>query len=245
MHTRLAQRSVWLTACAIPLLALLVWAALNHRHLQDRASALERENLQLQLQQLAREVAGQSDQLAERARDLAQSEQIAQLLQDDAAAPLDRSALLSLARRGVDALLVVSASQAVRFSATIAGDRMVDEPPAPGMINFLASVTAGVGAPDVPGFADNHWVVARAVTSKNSPASILGWVVTARSIARVEHQATSAGNTLIARPLREFDASVLPAELFKPAASASAKNFEIDTYPSRDKSPGYVALRDG
>src|SRR5271154_5210688 len=108
------RRPVWPAACALLILALFVLAFSNQRHWQHRAAALERENLKLQLEQLAREVSRESDQLVERARDLAESEAIAQLMQDNAAAPPDRSALVHLTRHTVDSLVVVSASQVVR-----------------------------------------------------------------------------------------------------------------------------------
>src|SRR5450432_1922057 len=121
VHGWLALKPVWLTVCALPVFVLLALAALNLRHSQDRAAAFERENMQIRLKQLAREVAEQPRQLAELARELAQSEQIIELLQDTAAAPLDRSAVLGFTRRGVDGLLVVSDSQVVRLSTRTAG----------------------------------------------------------------------------------------------------------------------------
>jgi diguanylate cyclase (GGDEF)-like protein/PAS domain S-box-containing protein len=244
---------VWLTACAILVLALLVLAALNQRHVQDRASALERENLRLQLKQLARDVARQPEQLAERARDLAQSEPLAQLVQDGGAPP-DRSALLSLARRGVDALLVVSISQEVRFSATVSGDRLVDGPPAPEMLRFLASATAGIASPDEAsahraeslGFADKQWITARPILSRSSPGSILGWMVAARFINQpmLEELAAPLHGVLTAHPPQGFDAATLPADMLKPAAGAAANNIDVGTYLSPDNSAGYAALRD-
>jgi diguanylate cyclase (GGDEF)-like protein/PAS domain S-box-containing protein len=203
VHGWLALKPVWLTVCALPVFVLLALAALNLRHSQDRAAAFERENMQIRLKQLAREVAEQPRQLAELARELAQSEQIIELLQDTAAAPLDRSAVLGFTRRGVDGLLVVSDSQVVRLSTRTAGGHLLDEPPDPAMMRFLASVTAGIPATDdgsahaadLPVFAGHQWMVARPILSKNSPVSILGWVVAARSIAEplIAEPAASVG----------------------------------------------------
>jgi len=62
-----------------------------------------------------------------------------QLAQDNSASP-DRPALFGLARHRVDSLLVMSASQAVKFSAAIADDRLSEEVPAPETIQLVASL---------------------------------------------------------------------------------------------------------
>jgi diguanylate cyclase (GGDEF)-like protein/PAS domain S-box-containing protein len=247
------RKSLWLAVCCLPLLILFVLAVSSQRHWQHRAAALELENLNLQLKQLAREVTRESGQLADRARAMAESELIAQLVQDNSAASPDRSALINLARGNVDAFVVVSASQAVRFSATIADDRLIEGPPDPGLIRFLASAAALPTPQDMPsrvraslGFADDQWVVARPIMSRASPASILGWVVVARSVsaAMVAQLAQSASGTLVAHPLRGYDVSALPEGLLKPVANPPAAGFDVTTHLSRDKSFGYAALRD-
>jgi diguanylate cyclase (GGDEF)-like protein/PAS domain S-box-containing protein len=209
---------------------------------QHRAAALERENLDLQLKQLAREVEREPDQLIERARDLAESDPVAQLLQDNSGQALDRSSLAILARGTVDALAIVSASQAVRFSATIAGNRVKEEPPAPGMMRHIPPHAAAATAE----FTGDQWIVALPVMSHAAPPSILGWVIAARSLSAplVEQLARSVSGALSARPLSAFDASTLPEALLKPAVSPSPPRSDIKIYRSRDNSSGYVALRD-
>src|SRR3984957_4777129 len=156
----LTKKRLGWAACGLPVLALLALAAASQQYWQQRAAALERENSKLQQNELAHEAARESDQLIERARDLADSDLIAQLVQDNAGAPPDRSAILGLTRGMVDALVVVSASQAVRFSATIAGDSLTEQPPAPAMMQRLA---LRAGAPAV--FADDRQIVARPIMS--------------------------------------------------------------------------------
>jgi diguanylate cyclase (GGDEF)-like protein/PAS domain S-box-containing protein len=252
----LMRRPVWPAACALLILALFVLAAANQRHWQHRAAALERENLNLQLERLASEISRESDQLVDRARDLAESEAIAQFLQDNGAASPDRSALIDLSRRTVDSLLVVSAAQAVRFSATIAGDRMTEEPAAPGLMQFVGSAASAAAlrppeevrsnAPATTGFVNDQWVVVQPILSRTPTAPLLGWLVVARSLSApvAARLAGSVSGPLEARPLRSFDPASLPEDLLKPAAGRIADSFEVTTHLSHDNLSGYVALRD-
>jgi diguanylate cyclase (GGDEF)-like protein/PAS domain S-box-containing protein len=253
----LMRRPVWPAACALLILALVVLAFSNQRYWRHRAAALEQENLNLQLKQLAREISRESEQLVDRARDLAESEAIAQLLQDNAAVSPDRSALIDLTRRTVDSLVVVSASQAVRFSATIAGDRMTEEPPASGLMQFFGFAAASEATPRSPedvrshtpatvGFINDQWVVAQPILSRTPAAPILGWLIVAHSLSApvVAQLARSVSGSVEAHPLRSLDPSGLPEGLLKPVASRVPPSFEVTTHLSRDNSSGYVALRD-
>ena len=141
----LTKKWLWLAACGLPVLALLTLAAASQQYWQHRAAALERENSKLQQKELAHEAARESDQLIERARALADSELIAQLVQDNPGAPPDRSAIMGLTRGMVDALVVVSASQAVRFSATIAGDSLTEQPAPPAMMMWMSLGVRAIG----------------------------------------------------------------------------------------------------
>ncbi|MHB8478654.1 MAG: putative bifunctional diguanylate cyclase/phosphodiesterase [Steroidobacteraceae bacterium] len=178
----LTKKWLWLAACGLPVLALLALAAASQLYWQHRAAALERENSKLQQKELAQEAARESDQLIERARDLADSELIAQLMQDSPGAPPDRSAIMGLTRGMVDELVVVSPSQAVRFSAKIAGDGLTEQPPAPAMMRGLA---LRAGAPAV--IADDRQIAARPIMSHGSSPAILGWVIVSRAV----HPATA------------------------------------------------------
>jgi diguanylate cyclase (GGDEF)-like protein/PAS domain S-box-containing protein len=248
------RRPVWLVACALPFLVLIILVFSSQRYWQQRASALEGENLNLQLKELTREVTRESDQLIERARDLAQSDLMAQLLQENAGASSDGSAILGLTRRKVDALVVISASQVVRFSAVIADDRLIERPPEPAMIHFFQSAPAVLRSPEDMqllahpslGFVNDRWVVVQPIMSRASPTLTLGWLVVARTLSPtlVAHLAGSLSGTLTAHPLRAFDASTLPPDILKPAAARSADKFDVTTHLSSDNSSGYAALRD-
>jgi diguanylate cyclase (GGDEF)-like protein/PAS domain S-box-containing protein len=206
-------------------------AVSSQRHWQQRAAVLERENLNLQLGQLAREVARGADDLIDRAHDLAESELIARLAQDDSVAPADRTALVGLTRQTVDALLVVSASQTVRFSAKFAGDQLTEQLPVPEAMQLLASAAA---SSTTTGFADDQWIVAQPIISRASPGSLLGWVVVTRSLSApvAARLARSVSGSLVAHLLREFDAATLPQGLPTSAAPGAESGSGIR--------PGYV-----
>jgi diguanylate cyclase (GGDEF)-like protein/PAS domain S-box-containing protein len=254
MRAWLTRKTAWLAACALPFLILCVLAISSQRYWQHRASALERANLDLQLQQLAHDITRESDQLIERARDFAESPAIGQLVQDNTAVSPDRALIAGMARRSVDSLLVVSAAQAVRFSATIADDRLTEEPAAPAMIRFLESAAAAPRSsedamshsPPLQGFADDRWIVARPILSRTSPATILGWVAVGRSIDAplLAQWSRSVGGSLTAQPPRGFDAAAFPKAPSAPTTNRHADGFEVTTHMSRDDSSGFAALRD-
>lgn len=225
IRARLSPRPIWWAACVLPILIGLPLALASQRHWQDRAAALEHENLTLQLQQLANAVIQESDQLAELAGALSQSEQIVQLAQDSAGAPLDHAWLVGLTHRAVDELLVVSASQTVRFSASIAGTRLTDGPPAPGMMQFLRKAGAA-DASSLLGFSEGRWIAAQPVMSRAAPAVIVGWVAVARAPLVAPPVATVSGD----RP--------------QPAVNRNSGNFSVATHLAPDDSAGYAELRD-
>ena len=239
-------KSAWVSACRIPVLVLFVLAISDQVHWQHRAATLERENLDLQLKRLASEVKREPDQLIERARDLAESDAVAQLLQDNAAQTLDRSSIVKLTRGTVDELAIVSASRAVRFSATMAGNQLTEEPLAPGMMKHIPPPAAPATPAPTAEFTGDRWVVASPVLSHAGVPTILGWVIATRSLSAplVAQLARSVSGTLIARPLSAFDSAALPEGLLKSVAGPAPQRSDIATYLSRDNSSGYAALRD-
>ena len=246
----LSHRAVWLTACCLPLLVLLILAVSSESYWRHHAAALQRQMLNLQLGEVAREVRAEADRLSERAHDLAESEIIMQLAQDGPNASPDPSALAGVAQGAVDALVVLSVSQTVRFSATIVDDHLTEAPPATGLMEFLAPAAVPSRIPPrVPApasFAQGQWIAARPVMSHAPLPTVVGWVVVARSLSSqmVAQWARSAGGTLIANPLGAFDRAMLPEDLLKPAASRSSAGIDVTTHLSRENSTGYVALRD-
>jgi diguanylate cyclase (GGDEF)-like protein/PAS domain S-box-containing protein len=238
----LGPRSFWLAACSIAILIAFVLAVANQVYWQHRAAVLQLENLNLQLEQLAGEVKGAADQLQARARDLAGSDLIEQLVEDNAGTAPDRSAVETLARGAVDALVVVSASQAVRFSATFAGDHLAEEPPAPAMRKHIKAHASDATTE----FAGDRWIVAVPIMSHAAPPAILGSVIAARSLSAplLEQLARSVHGTLVARPLQGFDAATLPPGLLKPLTDQPPASFSVTTHLAPDNSSGYAALRD-
>ena len=191
----LRQRSAWL-AVLIPLaFVLLLGVAWSQRDWRQRATTLERENTRLQLTQLAHELTAEWEQLSDRARDLAESESILHLVQDNADASADRLEAADMSRRGVDALLVLTASHAVRFSIVIANGQLSERSPDPDLMHFVDSNAA---ANQVTIFTGDRWIIVRPIVARASAAPILGWVVVSRTLASnmLSQLASSVGATL-------------------------------------------------
>ncbi len=110
----LQRRALWLAAAAFLFLLLLAAVTLSQRDWRNRASVLERENLNLQLAQLAHELTAQSESLAERTRELAESDAVIRLVQDTTDPSADRLELADMSRRDLDAL--AGAQRAARSS---------------------------------------------------------------------------------------------------------------------------------
>ena len=130
-------RSLWPAGVALLLLLLLGAVAFSQQDWRNRASVLERENLSLQLAQLARELTAQSEHLADRTRELAESDAVIRLVQETTDPSADRLELADLSRRDLDALLVLSAPRAVRFSITVTDGQLSEQPPEPALMQLV------------------------------------------------------------------------------------------------------------
>jgi diguanylate cyclase (GGDEF)-like protein/PAS domain S-box-containing protein len=240
IRTWFAQRSVWLAIGAAAVLALIVLTVSSQWYWQRRASELARANLNLQLARLSSEISRQSEMLEARALELADSEPVAQLLQDGAAAAPDRSAILELTHHGVDALAVVSTAKTVLFSAAVAQDQLTDVAPQPAMLRLPDS-----GSPP-PIFVDDRWIAVRAVRARGAAGTIAGWVIVSRSLSAplIAQLARSVDGSLAAHPLAEADPSLLPPELVEPVVAGAAPSGGVPTALARDASSGYAALRE-
>ena len=239
LQALLHRRPVWLAGGTLLVLMVLGLALSSQRDWRNRAAVLERENTRLQLTQLAHDLRAQSDQLAERARELAESEPVLRLVQENPDASADRLALADMARRGVDALLVLDASRAVRFSVTVVDGQLSEQPPDPEVMQLIESRAQSEEASrpsQLATFADDRWIIARPVNGHAPSASPLGWVVVSRSLspALVAQLARSVSGSLTAQPLREFDPSAVP----------TADAFNVTSTLSRDDSSGFIVLRD-
>jgi diguanylate cyclase (GGDEF)-like protein/PAS domain S-box-containing protein len=237
--TLLQRRSLWLPGVAFLLLLLLGSVALSQRDWRNRASVLERENLGLQLAQLARELTAQSEHLGERTRELAESDAVIRLVQETTDPSADRLELADLSRRDLDALLVLSAPRAVRFSVTVADGQLSEQPPEPALMQLVESLAASLETANrssqLTTFADDRWLVVRPVIGHSSPA-ILGWVVASRALSPglISQIAHSVGGTLSVQPTKAFDS--VPGE----AAGA----FAVTTQLSTEDASGFAVLRD-
>ncbi len=234
----LQRRSLWLAGAGVLLLALLATLGVSQHDWRNRAAALERENTSLQLTQLAHALTAQSEHLAERTRELAESEAVIRLVQDTTDPSADRLELADASRQSLDALLVLAASRAVRFSVTITDGQLSEQPPDPALMELVESIASAEAANrtfQLTTFKDDRWLVIRPVIGHASPA-VLGWVVASRSLspALTAQLAASLGATLSAQPTKAFDSL--------PVATADA--FSVTTQLSREDASGFAVLRD-
>ena len=233
----LRRRTLGLTGGALLLIIVLGLAVSSQRGWRNRAAVLERENTSLQLAQLARELTAQSDRLAERARELAESDAALRLVQETTDPTADRLELADMSRRGVDALLVLSASHAVRFSVAITDGQLGEQPPDPALMRHIDAFAAepGIRLAQAASFADDRWVAVRPIIGHASPA-VMGWVAVSRALTPglVAQIAGTLRGSVSLESAKDFDSKALKA------GDASS----ITTQISSDNASGSVALRD-
>jgi diguanylate cyclase (GGDEF)-like protein/PAS domain S-box-containing protein len=239
IQTALRRRSLWLAGGASLLLVLFVALLLSRQDWHNRAAILERENTALQLTELAQELTAQSGGLAERARELAESDAVIRLVQETTDPSADRLDLADMSRRSVDSLLVLNAPRAVRFSATISDGQLNEQSPDPVLMQFAESIAAQAdGATRVSPamtFKDDRWIAVRPVIGRSSPA-VLGWLVASRSLTPglISKLAMTVGGALNPGPTADF----------KSLAAGAADGFGVATQLSSVDSSGVLALRD-
>ena len=239
IQAALQRRSLWLAGAALLLVLLLGTVALSLRDSRNRAAALERENTGLQVAQLAHELTALSERLAERTRELAESEAALRLVQDTTDPSADRLELADVSRRSLDALVVLSASRAVRFSVIIANGQLSEQAPDPETLQLAESMIATQLEPartsQLTTFSDDQWLAVRPVLGRASPA-VLGWVIASRTLspALLAEMARSAGATL----------SLVSPEPADSLAAKSADSFSVTTKLSPEGSSGYAVLHD-
>ena len=233
----LRRRTLGLTGGALLLIIVLGLAFSSQRGWRNRAAVLERENTSLQLAQLARELTAQSERLADRARELADSDAALRLVQETTDPTADRLELADMSRRGVDALLVLSASRAVRFSVAITDGQIGEQPPDPALMQHIEAFAAepGIRLAQAASFADDHWVAVRPIIGHASPA-VMGWVATSRAL-------TPGLVAQIAGTLRG-SVSLESAKDFDAAAAKTGDASSVTTQIASDNASGSVALRD-
>jgi diguanylate cyclase (GGDEF)-like protein/PAS domain S-box-containing protein len=187
----------WLAAFGVSIGLLIGVCVFSQREWNNNTAVLQRENSRLQLAQLSRELEGVANQLSQRAGDLAKSEQIVQLLQDNSAAAQDRMELYSVPWRDVDALVVTAGTQSVRFSAAISDGRLQEQPADTNLLRYLDTLAAASAAMDAANFIGKSWVIARPIATHGPGAPINGWLVITRTLsppllAQLAHSVGSA-----------------------------------------------------
>jgi diguanylate cyclase (GGDEF)-like protein/PAS domain S-box-containing protein len=222
---------------AVLLPALIVASQHGSR---QRTALLERENFELQLGQLSQELALQPDQLADRARDLADSDAVARLLQENSDLSAEHLELANKARTGIDTLLILSALRTVRFSVTAAHGQLNEQAPDPELTRVIESLDRTV--PTVTYLGD-RWVAAQPVIRAGAP--VLGWVIVSRSLspALIESLAAPFNGSLTLQPIRDFGAiSVASAPVAR--AEVRSRGFSVSAQMGNDDPGAYVELRD-
>ena len=248
----LRRRPVWLAVCALPFALLLGVYFLSHRGWQERAAALQRENLTLQMRQLALSITKESDDLAAIARGLAESDGTVDLVQESAGAPPSRFDVGSVSQLDISALVIATSAEAIRFSGAVVNHRLVEGTPDPAVVKYLDSVaaarassaTSSSSSGTFVGFANDQFIVAQPITSRVTTAP-LGWVVATRAVSRamLARLAGSVNGTLVALPIRQLDPAGTPGDVRAWIASRSGQAVAVNTRVSSNLT-GYAVLRD-
>ena len=237
----LRGRSVLVAVGLVPFIALLVFYMVTHRGWQDQVRTLERENLSLQLKQLASNIERECDDLEAAARTLAESDGAVDQVQD-APNPIAHFDMKAAARLDVGALVIATAAQTIRMSGTVANGQFTERTPDPAVLKYLSAASA-LSAGGVA-FARDQLIAVHPIRARNSTA-ILGWLAAIRSmspemLARIQE---SVGGTVIARPIAQFLLPQAPPDIRSWLISSSADRSEVGTRTSGDGS-GYAVIRD-
>jgi diguanylate cyclase (GGDEF)-like protein/PAS domain S-box-containing protein len=231
--TSLGRRSLWLAGAIALLLILTLLIALNRQSWRNRAAALERDNLDLRLGQLQQEVSAQSENLARRVRELAESDAAIRLLQETTDPSADRLELADRSRDGVDALLVLSAAHVARFSVAIADGQLSEQPPDPILMPLIeaAAVDPSTDASrdSTASFKDDRWIAVRPVIGHASPV-ILGWVAASRSLNNTllaQFEKTVGGSLSVRLPSRGQPGSPAASIALRDAGGRVSRLLEV------------------
>jgi diguanylate cyclase (GGDEF)-like protein/PAS domain S-box-containing protein len=254
------RSSVRFAACVLPIAALLATYALSHRGWQEQTRELQRENLSLQLRQLAANINRQSDELKAAARTLAESEGIVDLaqegaketLKDGANPPLARLDPKAVAQFGISTFLVTAPAETIRFSGAIVDGQVIERAPDPAAVKYLDALIAAHASTIVPlsdgepsvGFVNDRFVAARPIVARGSTAP-LGWLLATRSVspAMLARLQESVGGALSAGSIRQFNPAGVPADVRTWLGARLSDAPGVGTRVSDDAS-GYAALRD-
>ncbi len=240
-----------LGVCALLCALLLILHVLKDRGWQERAAELQRENLTLQLRQLALGINQESDGLATAASELAESQGVIDLVQDGTASPLPRFDSRGVAPPDLSSLLIATATASIRFSGAVLDHQLVERAPDPAMMRYLESaitaqtswVTKAANSASV-GFSNDQFIIARPIIPRGS-TSPMGWVVATRAVspAMLARLAGSVGGSLVGQPVRQLDPAGASSDVRTWIATGSAHASSISTRVSGDRA-GYAVLHD-
>jgi diguanylate cyclase (GGDEF)-like protein/PAS domain S-box-containing protein len=265
----LDRRWVLLAFCALPCAALLIADLMGRHDLENRATALRRENLSLEIKQLASSIDQQSYELAAAVRALTENDGLADWVQEssrDAAKEPSRPNGKELAKdaardpqitpridvksaeqRGIDGLFVATPAQVVRYGAAIVDGRLVDRAPAPDAVKYLDSVIAAATAAggDLEarvGFVDDEFIAVQPLMVRGSSVPV-GWLAATRALspALLARLRESAGGSLTGSSVREIQG--LPADVSSWLGAHLGDTFGLSSKVFDDLS-GYAVLRD-
>ena len=237
----LDRRWVLLAFCALPCAALLIADLMGRHDLENRATALRRENLGLEIKQLASSIDQQSYELEAAVRALAENDGFADWVQESAKEPArepsrpngkelakdtakesqsaPRVDVKSAEQRGIDGFFVATPTQVLRYGAALVDGRLVDRAPAPDAVKYLDSVIAAAavagGDSEVRvGFVDDEFIAVQPLMIRGSSAPV-GWLAATRALspALLARLRESAGGSLTGRPMREIHPAELPADV--------------------------------
>ena len=230
--------------------ALLAITIVNHRSWQEQARSLRRENLSLQARELTAGIEEEFSGLDAAARALAGSEGLGEWVQQEAAAgrpeavPLDAKTASQLR---VDGIAVATAGQAIRYSATLDGERLAERAPEPGETRFTAKLAArGADGRQSSSatISDDRLIAAQPIWSRSAAAPV-GWLIVTRRItpALLAHLQASVSGSLSGESVDRFDWTGAPVDVRDWLASKRVPAASIAAEVSGDRA-AYVLVRD-
>jgi len=266
----LDRRWVLLAFCALPCAVLLIADLMSRHDSENRATTLRRENLGLEIKQLASSIEQQSYELEAALRALAENDGIADWVQEgskDVAREPSRATGKELAKdaakdpqigpprvdvksaeqRGIDGFFVATPTQVLRYGAAIVDGRLVDRTPEPDAVKYLDSViataTATAAVPETRvGFVNDEFIAVEPLMVRGSSVPV-GWIAATRSLSPplLARLRNAAGGSLAASPARQTQG--LPAEVRAWLGGHLGDTFGLSSKMFDDLS-GYAVLRD-
>ncbi len=247
----LQRRSVLIAALGVPFAATLILYFVSQRGWQEQAQSLRRENLSLQVRELASSLEKERADLDAAAATIAGSDGIIEGLQDDSSAgrpDAERLDAKTVAGLGVDGIVLATAV-GIRFSAVLDGGRLVERPPDPAQLRYLAAVSArapeaSASAASSAAILDDRLIAARPIAARSS-SSPPGWIIVTRRLtpAVIARLQRPLGGVLSGQPIRQFDRTSAAADVRRWLDSKPQAPGEMSTEVAGDRA-AYALLRD-